>query len=533
MSETVGDPIIDCTVTDAAWMRTILQLTVDCGSEVSFSLEQNGRELPLACVRTDEGLFDIVIPVTTVADDEFLGNGCWKLRCSAQGVSASCRISEAFAYRMDEFDRVFRYGEGGFAYTVNLGAYSEDGRNACLQLHSFFMRENRSWKDFVLRNRSFAFLAKCINIIYKLLAHLFPKKGRNILMMCETGDKLWGNLLAVDKRLLARNGAQRYRIRYSYRTRVDRERGIAAWLKLLLQVAQSDYIFLDNYARLFAVIVPDKRTKLIQVWHAGVGFKSVGYARFGRAHSPHPYMSGHRRYDYVLAGSEHLCDVYAEAFGISRDRVLPIGLPRLDGFFDPGQISTGRTAFFASYPETEGKKRILFAPTFRGGDEHTACYDYSALDFERIYDFCGTDTVFLIRMHHFISDRPSLGDFNDRLIDVSDYNDAVGLLRIADVLITDYSSIYYDFAALRRPMIFYTYDRVLYELTRGVHQHIYETAPGKVVNCFEDLMLALNEEDYELEKTIAFAGREFADADEICETVNTGAADTLLDMLGL
>jgi len=92
-------------------------------------------------------------------------------------------------------------------------------------------------------------------------------------------------------------------------------------------------IFVELTVPIFKYIDLSDKTKLIQVWHAGVGFKSVGYARFGFA-GPEPYDSCHRKYDYAIVGSKALVPVYAEVFGIDKNKILPYGLPRLDNFLD-------------------------------------------------------------------------------------------------------------------------------------------------------------------------------------------------------
>lgn len=72
---------------------------------------------------------------------------------------------------------------------------------------------------------------------------------------------------------------------YSYRSSAGRHQGIKdiwSWIKTVTKIAAQDVIFVDDYAPVFGFFRLGKRTKLIQVWHAGEGFKSVGYSRFGK-----------------------------------------------------------------------------------------------------------------------------------------------------------------------------------------------------------------------------------------------------------
>ena len=270
-------------------------------------------------------------------------------------------------------------------------------------------------------------------------------------------------------------------------------------------------IFVDDYAPVFGFFKLGRKTKLIQVWHAGEGFKSVGYSRFGKDGSPFPDGSCHKQYTHVITGSEHLIDVFHEVFGIEKEAFYPVGMPRMDGFLDPEVINEFKDDFYTKYPELQEKKIILFAPTYRGAEQKYAYYDYSKLDFQRIYEFCQKeDAVFLIKMHPFVKTLPEIPEFlQDRIREFSRFPDINKLYYVTDLLITDYSSNYFEYALLQRPVVFYTYDREFYELTRGVHRSILESAPGKVCDTFDQLMECLEQKDFETEKIIQFAKDNF------------------------
>lgn len=288
-----------------------------------------------------------------------------------------------------------------------------------------------------------------------------------------------------------------------------------SWAKLIFKIAQQDYIFVDDYVPVFGFLNLRKKTKLIQVWHAGVGFKSVGYSRFGKRGTPFPAGSCHKKYDYVLVGSKELVKVYAEVFGIEEEAFLPVGMPRLDGFLDEDTISSFRKDFYQEYPNLKDKKIILFAPTFRGGGKKTAHYNYEWLDLKKIYEFCGDEYIFLVKMHPFVDEEPIRipRRYKDRIIDFATYPNINDLYYVTDILITDYSSNYFEYSLMKRPILFYTPDRELYELSRGVHRSVKECAPGKVCDTFDELMDALKNKDYEIEKVYRFVEENFADYD--------------------
>ena len=139
--------------------------------------------------------------------------------------------------------------------------------------------------------------------------------------MSETRAPMTGNLKALDDRIRER-GLDKKTLKMSYWFRktlaVGRFRILLIWLRLAFITARQDVIFVDDYCPFFNNVKVNPRTKLIQVWHAGVGFKSVGYARFGTKGTPKPFHCCHRQYDYAIVGVESMLDVYAEVFCIDR-----------------------------------------------------------------------------------------------------------------------------------------------------------------------------------------------------------------------
>jgi CDP-ribitol ribitolphosphotransferase len=170
----------------------------------------------------------------------------------------------------------------------------------------------------------------------------------------------------------------------------------------------------------------------------------------------------------------------------------------LDHFLDENVIDSTRRKLYEKYPDLSGRKVVLFAPTYRGYSQDDAYYDYDEVDFERLHEFAkNSDAMVVIKMHHFITKpAPVPKKFSDRIIELSGEN-INELFYIADVLITDYSSCFYDFSLLGKPMLFFAYDKDVYSSTRGVHRRLEEVAPGKICEDFESLITALENEDYE------------------------------------
>lgn len=477
-------------------------------------------------------IYSFTLNLAAVNGREFLDNGEWRIAAIVPEGFCVSSVTTELGYHLDERSRIFRYGRGKYAYNLSFSLTCFDGENLELYFNNYFMIMNKKWRKRKYIKEAFTFLGKLnrfymftvirlIRLFYHTVAALTPKTGKRVLFMSETRNYLWGNLKYIDDRIKERGLDKEFKLTYALRTAVGEHTSVLSWIKTVFRVARQDIIFIDDYAPLFGFFKLSKKTKLIQVWHAGEGFKSVGYSRFGKNGSPFPSESCHKAYDYALTGSKNLVHVYEEVFGIEKEAFLPVGMPRLDDFLEEDKIARFREDFFSQHPNFKGKKIILFAPTFRGTGQKSAYYDYEQLDLKQLYEFCGEEYVFLIKMHPFVSDPIEIPKkFRDRIFDFGDYPNINDLYYITDLLITDYSSNYYEYALMKKPVLFFTYDRHMYELTRGVHRSVKECAPGKVCDTFAEMMRALREQDFETEKIERFVEENFGEYDgHACDRV--------------
>lgn len=99
---------------------------------------------------------------------------------------------------------------------------------------------------------------------------------------------------------------------------------------------------------------------------------------------------------------------------------------------------------------------------------------------------------------------------NDEFIDVTDYPEEKDLLLLADVLITDYSSIMIEYALLNKPIIFYPYDYEYYvKEERGFYFDYMDTVPGPIAHSPQDIVKIIKEKDYDFDKIKEFTKMEF------------------------
>ena len=164
------------------------------------------------------------------------------------------------------------------------------------------------------------------------------------------------------------------------------------------------------------------------------------------------------------------------------------------------------------YGIPDGKRVILYAPTFRGDRVGRARADGMA-DLGQLRDALEPDHILLVRLHPFIRRGLDLSGLGGFAIDVSGHPEMNDLLGVADVLVTDYSSVIYEYALLGRPMIFFASDLDAYERERGFYFDYRSGVPGPVVETTPDLVEALRRRDDDGTRSIEFARRSFDVAD--------------------
>lgn len=499
-----------------------------------FRLVDGGRSYPVHAVAVRDGEYDLSLNVTTFLDRRAIPNGTWRIRLFAHGVPSTPAVFDGGALTyLDESSRVFLYDSNHAVLTMSFGIAEnvDDIDRLDFLMRSYHLtrpKKRRRRKGFhpIKRLRSLVFdepkRVALAGFIYRVVNRWVGVKKGRVLFASDQRLSIQGNLLRVQERMIERGLDASFDLRYSFR--LPRSGGLRTTLRILYLLATSEVVLLDDYFGILKSIAVDPRTKVIQLWHAGSGFKSVGYSRFGNLGSPklwHP----HRQYTYAITGSEHLRHVYAEAFGIEEEAVIPTGLPRVDWFLDEERTEAFTEGFYREHPELAGKRIVLFAPTFRGRSIYKAFYDYDQIDFDGLYEACGEDTVVLFRMHHFVKEPIEIPEHQrDRFFDFTAFPDGLNLLHVTDVLITDYSSIIYEFSILDRPMLFFAPDKVNYAATRGFHRDYDETAPGRVCETFDDVIAALRTGEFEQEKVARFRAENF-------DRIDTGAADRVIDWL--
>lgn len=512
---------MDIKIIDIFWDRIYLNIIFK-GSDVEkwkIFLSSKTQKIKLELKQLEENKYSSVINITNIKNITMLKNEDYVFIAEKQEKIEKIYIENELGYKLETLDKIYRYSNLNLAYTVSFMPKGKDNKIFCILVSRFMSTNNKYYKEQIkssnrkVRRAIFIFGKNCFNFIYKLFSIIHFNKSNNILLMSETRAPIGGNLKALDERMKERQLNNKFKIKYSFFKTLEMKKMEVAvkYLKLVWLLSKQEFVFVDDYCPIFKFINLSKKTKLIQLWHAGVGFKSVGYARFGFS-GPYPYTSCHRRYDYAVVGGESLIPVYEEVFGIDREKILPYGLPRIDSFLDEKKINTTKGKLYKEYPAFKDKKIILFAPTFRGSGQKNAYYPFENIDLEAVYDLCQKENyIFLIKMHPFIKRTIEIPEkYTNYIINLSNYPDINELLYITDILITDYSSNIYDYSLLNRPIIFYTFDLDYYQIINKVHRPIKEYAPGKVCMNFREVINTIYKKDFEIEKLNKFREENFS-----------------------
>lgn len=235
----------------------------------------------------------------------------------------------------------------------------------------------------------------------------------------------------------------------------------------------------------------------LNTWH-GTAIKkigkdaSLGSAFVAKESSDHSVFLGQGEYDQM---------VFSKAFDIVADRIKIMGLPRNDELVC-GDINDKIRNLRKRFSIPEGKRVILYAPTFREYDRVGAdCVMKLPIDLMKWERELGNQYVFLIRAHHAVVKTMNIID-NDFIKNVSSYPHLNDLMVLSDMLISDYSSIYFDYSILGKPMLCFSYDYDRYEKERGMYFDIRKELNNECLDTEDKLLSAIINLDFETRKKV-------------------------------
>lgn len=262
---------------------------------------------------------------------------------------------------------------------------------------------------------------------------------------------------------------------------------MALWKKLWISMkfmalyATAQYIFICDYYLPVASCKKKRETKVIQLWHASGLQKKFGFDAdddLGKFH----YINPVRNYDLVSVSADIMKLVISHNWRLPLDKIQALGCSRTDIFFTNMYAQKCRDKFYKQYPEARTKKVVLWAPSFRGngGDPYIDSIEKIIALKKQISE----EYFIIIKLH------PNLQE--KYMVDTCDIP-TEELYPVVDILITDYSSVFYDYLLFGKNVIFYVPDYDFYIQNRGMYIDYSKEFDYPIVKNEKDLLRAIYE----------------------------------------
>ncbi|MBM7029309.1 MULTISPECIES: CDP-glycerol glycerophosphotransferase family protein [Bacillus] len=276
--------------------------------------------------------------------------------------------------------------------------------------------------------------------------------------------------------------------------------------KWLFAMARAEYWVVNSRMPLW--IPKPEHTTYVQTWH-GTPLKRLA-VDMDEVHMPGTNTEKYKRnftteaskWDYLISPNAYSTEIFARAFQFNKT-MIESGYPRND-FLQTDNSPSVIKALKEKMNLPQDKKVIIYAPTWRDDQFYKkGKYKFDLdLDLHQLREAIGDRYVIILRMHYLVAENFDLGPYEGFAYDFSSYEDIRELYMVSDLLITDYSSVFFDYANLKRPMLFYVPDIETYrDKLRGFYFDFEKEAPGPLVKETGDVIKWVNEtesDDYKL-----------------------------------
>lgn len=261
-------------------------------------------------------------------------------------------------------------------------------------------------------------------------------------------------------------------------------------LRSMFHLATASVCVLDSYWPAVSMLKHKDSLAVIQIWHAMGKIKKSGYQSLdkglGRSSLIAHEMRMHRNYDVIIAGGKAFNPFYCASFGVDESVLYNVGLPRMDMLRE--NTEKCRRQFYDAYPELEGKKIVLYAPTFRKGQ----IFDPKAI--VDAFDFNGRQQLIIKRHPNQRLNEENLGQAM-----TCDEVPTSTVLSVCDCVITDYSAITIEAAILKKPVYFYLFDYEDYLSRNGLNVLLSDEFPDSVFTSPDKLFDSIENGTYDFD----------------------------------
>ncbi len=270
--------------------------------------------------------------------------------------------------------------------------------------------------------------------------------------------------------------------------------------KAYINYLQTSKYWFFNY-KIADFIKPKKEQVFTQCWH-GTPLKRLGYDLVHYDNQLNTTKEMKKRYkmetekfSYFISPSKYASGVFRSGWNMKElgkeNIIIEKGYPRNDFLFKYTEKDVSNIKQRIIGEDIKNKKIILYAPTYRANQHESGVgYVYKEeVDFSKMREKLGDEFIILFRPHYFIANVFDFEKYKGFVYDVSKVDDINDLYVISDILITDYSSVFFDYANLKRPIIFYMYDLEYYrDKSNGFYFDVEKELPGKIIRTDDDLI---------------------------------------------
>ena len=337
------------------------------------------------------------------------------------------------------------------------------------------------------------------NLIYCILK-IFPTKNKIVMITRQSNTPtldfrlLKEEIENTDNSIMIETLCNKIKSNALYRAGVlYKIKYILYILKIMYNLATSKVCIVDGYCIPVCILKHKKKLKIIQIWHASGAVKKFGYQILDKEAGSNSRIANlmcmHKNYDYIIAPSEATKKYFSEAFNTPEDKIVKLGLPRLE-YISESKYSKSEE-ILKKYPKLKEKKNILYIPTFRKNN------DFNAV--EKILEYKIDENKYnLIISLHPLDTTPVPKKY---LIDKK-YS-SFDLIKIADYIITDYSALSIEASVLNKPIFIFLPDIKEYKEETGLNINLKEELSTFTCENFGEIIDKIEKKEYntkELEK---------------------------------
>ncbi|SDB47739.1 CDP-glycerol glycerophosphotransferase family protein [Butyrivibrio sp. INlla16] len=284
-------------------------------------------------------------------------------------------------------------------------------------------------------------------------------------------------------------------------------------MDFMRDAATAKYLIYSEGRDIQACIRKRKGQRILNTWHGAGAFKRFGLSRedksSGSLEKSIERYPEHADYDIVTVSSPEVVWAFVEAMGKEKNPgcIRPLGLSRTDVFYKEEHKKKAFENLYNMVPEAKGKKIISYAPTFRGRITKASAPD--KIDVKKFYEALGDEYILLIKHHPVVKNRPEIPqDCSEFAYDVTDTLPVEDLIFVSDIMISDYSSVIFEYSLLEKPMVFFAYDLDEYYDKRGFFYDYEEMTPGPICKTNEEMIEYIADIDQRFDKSIVHNFRE-------------------------